>query len=246
MTKWPLAIVILRVRFAIPARLFGMATHTPASSENEGAIAMRLTGPLDSEGFPDKKAWDKTEPLRFSTDWRGENTDPQRATEVRLLWTLEFLFLKFHARYRTITVFSSSEPNGRRDKLWDKDVVEVFLQPPGSELGRYKEFEVAPNGMWIDLDIGPGELHDLRSGLRRRVQVLEKEKKWIAELAIPMQSLTSNFDPKRDWRLNFYRVEGESGPRFYSAWQPTGTPAPNFHVPKKFGRLLFSESTEKR
>jgi len=30
-------------------------------------------------------------------------------------------------------------------------------------------------------------------------------------------------------------------PRFYSAWRPTNTPAPNFHVPEAFGALVFTE-----
>jgi len=42
--------------------------------------------------------------------------------------------------------------------------------------------------------------------------------------------------------VNFYRVEGAAEPRFYSAWQPTGTPAPNFHVPEAFGELVFAAS----
>ena len=139
-----------------------------------------------------------------------------------------------------ITVFSDAEPNGRRDQLWDRDVVEAFLQPNPAELRRYKEFEVSPNGMWIDLDIAPGEKHDLRSGLRRRVVVSEANKTWIAEIALPMKCLVERFDAAAIWRVNFYRVEGPTEPRFYSAWQPTGTPVANFHVPGAFGRLIFA------
>jgi alpha-galactosidase len=54
-----------------------------------------------------------------------------------------------------------------------------------------------------------------------------------------MSCLTAHFDPDAEWRVNFYRVEGATEPRFYSAWRPTGTPAPNFHVPEAFGQLVF-------
>jgi len=84
---------------------------------------------------------------------------------VRLLWSPETLFLQFRARYRTISVFPDAEPNGRRDQLWDRDVVEVFIQPDAFEPRRYKEFEVSPNGFWIDLDIAPGDKRDLHSNL---------------------------------------------------------------------------------
>jgi hypothetical protein len=89
------------------------------------------------------------------------------------------------------------------------------------------------------LDIAPGEKRDLKSGLRRRVRIDEKSRMWKAELALPMKCLTPRFDPAGAWRVNFYRVEGPREPRFYSAWRPTGTPAPNFHVPESFGTLVF-------
>jgi alpha-galactosidase len=199
-----------------------------------------MTEPADGEGFPNQDSWETAPGIRFNADWQGKNTDPGRETEVRLLWTPETLYLRFRARFRVITVFSDAEPNGRRDQLWDRDVVEAFLQPNPAELRRYKEFEVSPNGMWIDLDIAPGEKHDLRSGLRRRVVVSEANKTWIAEIALPMKCLVERFDAAAIWRVNFYRVEGPTEPRFYSAWQPTGTPVANFHVPGAFGRLIFA------
>ena len=204
------------------------------------AVAVRLTAPCDAEGFPRAASWGRACLLRFKADWQGKKADPERETEVRLLWTQEILFLRFQARYRTITVFADAEANGRRDQLWDRDVAEAFLQPDHSNLRRYKEFEVSPNGFWIDLDIAPGEKHDLKSGLKRRVVLNEAKKIWIAELAIPMKCLVARFDPGMVWRVNFYRVEGTQEPRFYSAWKPTGTKVPNFHVPEAFGELVFS------
>lgn len=207
--------------------------------KNTKAAAIKVKEPLDSEGFPLPSSWERATPLRFDTDWQGKNSDSERETEVQLLWTAETLFLRFSARFRTITVFPDAEPSGRRDHLWDRDVAEVFLQPDPSNPRRYKEFEVSPNGYWIDLDIAPGEKHDLKSGLRRRVVLDEVAKTWVAELAIPMKCLTKEFSSSKQWRVNFYRVEGASEPRFYSAWRPTGTEVPNFHVPEAFGELVF-------
>jgi hypothetical protein len=98
--------------------------------------------------------------------------------------------------------------------------------------------------MWIDLDIsaGGGSGRDLQSGLRRRVDVDSAAKTWRAVLALPMKSIVERFDPGVTWRANFYRVEGVQEPRFYSAWQPTRTDKPSFHVPEAFGKLMFAES----
>jgi len=216
-----------------------VARKTSSAREAGGATALQFAGRIDAEGFPEHASWGSVPAVRFDCDWQGRNADPLRETEVRLQWRVDALYLRFLARYRSIHVFTEAEPNGRRDQLWERDVAEVFLQPPGSGARSYKEFEVSPNGFWIDLEIGPGEKRDLRSGLRRRVKVDEQNKTWVAELALSMKSLTVRFDPAKVWRVNFFRVEGASEPRFYSAWRPTGTPAPNFHVPESFGKLVF-------
>ena len=208
----------------------------------ETATAVHFKGAIDVNGFPVDSAWEITPPVRFSTDWKGLNADPERETEVRLLWTQDTLYLRFDARYRVLTVFPDSDSGGRRNQLWERDVCETFLQPDASQLRRYKEIEVAPNGFWIDLDIGAGPRRDLQSGMRRRVDVDSAAKKWRAVLALPMKSLTASFDPAIAWRVNFFRVEGPSEPRFYSSWQATRTPQPNFHVPEVFGRLVFAQA----
>jgi alpha-galactosidase len=194
-------------------------------SDEQTVVAVRMIELADHEGFPSRTSWETAGEVRFSADWQGKNADPER---------------------ETITVFDDSEPHGRRDQLWDRDVAEVFLQPNPAAPRRYKEFEVSPNGMWIDLEIGPGEKHDLKSDLRRRVDLNETTKTWTAELALPMKALIAQFDPAATWRVNFYRVEGATEPRFYSAWQPTRTPVPNFHVPEAFGRLIFAASPSQR
>ncbi|MGH9642434.1 MAG: carbohydrate-binding family 9-like protein, partial [Terriglobales bacterium] len=189
--------------------------------------------------------WTLATPVTFCADWKGQNPDPERRTEARVLWTPQTLYLRFACRYRELFVFADSDPSGRRDRLWERDVAEAFLQADPSRPRHYAEFEVSPNGMWIDLEIGPRQVSpeqapsDLKSGMARSVWVDEERRTWQAELAIPMRALCPRFDPAMVWRVNFFRVEGTNEPRFYSAWQPTGTAQPDFHVPEAFGCLRF-------
>jgi hypothetical protein len=185
--------------------------------------------------------WRSTKPIVFSSDWQGKNPDPGRETAVRILWSPQTLYLQFQCRFRDLHVFTDSDPDGRRDHLWDRDVAEAFLQPEPSHERYYKEFEVSPNGMWIDLDIFPEGRADLKSGMQRSVVLDEKSHTWTAELAIPLKSVTPHFDPRLVWHANFYRVEGMEEPRAYLAWQPTRTAEPNFHVPQAFGNLRFGK-----
>lgn len=213
-------------------------------SQRDGIItAAQAFGPVTLDATNSATDWESAEPIRFCADWQGRNSDSSLETEVRVLWSLSFLYLRFTCRYQDLFVFEDSDPNGRRNHLWDRDVAEAFLQPPDSKgLRFYKEFEIAPNGMWIDLDISPSGLADLKSGLAQSVHLDAQKRIWTAEMSIPMRSLTQIFDPKKEWRANFYRVEGKAEPRKYMAWQPTLTAQPNFHVPEKFGILRFAES----
>ncbi|HEX4486307.1 MAG TPA: carbohydrate-binding family 9-like protein [Terriglobales bacterium] len=184
--------------------------------------------------------WQLAQPIEFCKDWRGENPDPGLQTQARLLWSEQALYVRFDCRYRELFLFEDSDASGRRDQLWDRDVAEIFLQPEPSRPRLYKEFEVSPNGMWIDLDISDEAVTGLKSGLERSVFLDKKHHTWAAELAIPMKSLIQKFDPARAWRINFFRIEGPREPRTYHAWKPTMTAEPDFHVPEAFGELRFA------
>ncbi len=201
--------------------------------------AVRVSQSAIANGFPFEEEWARADPVTFSHDWRGENRDPQRQTEVRLLWTDVDLFVRFHCSYRSLDVFPDSASDGRRDELWDRDVAEVFLQPDRFGEKYYKEFEISPTGQWLDLDISPKGLAHITSGLRTQVRLDEAAKAWTAYLAIPLAAITWDFDFRKPWRVNFFRCEGIEPQRFYSSWQPTNTPQPDFHVPQKFGWLHF-------
>ncbi|MGA9797981.1 MAG: carbohydrate-binding family 9-like protein [Terriglobales bacterium] len=217
-----------------------MPSSRCATSSSE-IVASYVTTKINLDARQSAPEWQKAQPIVFCSDWQGKNPDQQLETEVRVLWSSQTLYMRFECRYRELFLFEDSDSNGRRDHLWDRDVAEAFLQPDPARERYYKEFEVSPNGMWIDLDIFPGGLADLKSGMKRSVFLDVTRQRWIAELAIPLIALTSNFDPQAIWRANFYRVEGKKEPRSYLAWRPTGTPVPNFHVPAAFGQLRFAE-----
>ncbi len=219
-----------------------MDSHEP--HDHSTARAFRIPAEIVLNARNPAPDWSRANPLCFSCDWQGKNRDLLRETELRLLWTPTTLYARFLCRYRELSLFDDSGSNGRRDHLWDRDVAELFLQPDPSRPNYYKEFEVSPNGLWIDLDIFPGGRNDLESGLRHSSYLDSEHHLWTAELAIPMPSLTQVFDPNAVWRANFYRIEGRLEPRFYSAWQPTHTEIPNFHVPAHFGKLRFEEQKE--
>lgn len=215
-------------------------TNTQQCNERQAQIqARRLGRAVSSDEFPSASEWEQSAPISFCEDWQGNNADRQRRTEVRVLWSPDTLFIHFANSYRDLLTFDDAESDGYRLGLWDRDVAEAFIQSDRFGTRNYKEFEVAPNGMWIDLDIVPGGHSRLHSGMRRTVNMDEHAKMWSAQLAIPMRAIVEKFDPAATWRVNFFRCEGREPERWYSAWQATKTSKPNFHVPEAFGTMVF-------
>ena len=202
-------------------------------------VAQHLPQDISLDAEHPASDWERAQPVSFCSDWQGKNPDPWRGTKVWLLWSEQNLYVRFECRYRNLYLFGDSDPNGRRNQLWERDVAEIFLQPDPSKPRFYGEFEVSANGMWIDLDIYAGGRSELNSGMQRSVWLDRSNRLWAAELEIPTQSLTTEFNPSMIWGVNFYRIEGKE-PRTYLAWQATGTQEPNFHVPEAFGELHFA------
>lgn len=208
-------------------------------SEETIAIAAAVSSEFELLAAADSPVWQSAPCLTFERDWQDQHPDPGRRTAVRLLWSPQTLYLRFDCRYRDLHVFEGgAHADGRRYELWLRDVAEAFIQPDPTRLRNYREFEISPNGMWLELDIFPGGNNpDWASGMRHAVRVHPSWLVWTAELAIPLQAFTDHFDPEQEWRINFFRVEGE--PQVFLSWRPTLTPKPNFHVPTAFAPLRF-------
>ena len=168
-------------------------------------------------------------------------------SEVRGFWTATDLYLLFICPYDTLNLFLPAKGGGPRDKLWDRDVVEMFLGDDWRNIRHYREFEIAPTGDWIDLAIDLDKQNDdqsWRSGWQTLARIDEKTHVWYAAARIPLRSVS--LQPVKagvKWRANLYRIEGQ-GPddrRHFMCWQPTCVVNrdPN-HVPENFGTLIFT------
>jgi hypothetical protein len=169
------------------------------------------------------------------------------ATEIRAFWTDANLYLLFKCPYKVLNLFLP--PNNREAHvgLWDRDVVEMFLGYDWKNIRRYREFEIAPTGDWIELAIDLDRKsydHSWRSGWHTMARIDDAQRAWYAAAQIPLSSVSP--EPVRDgtkWRGNLYRIDG-LGPdsqRHFMCWQPTcaGKRDSN-HVPEHFGTLVFT------
>ena len=173
---------------------------------------------------------------------------PDLETEVRGFWTDTHLHLRFRCPYRSLNRFAPAHDGRDRDKLWDRDVVEMFLGDDWKNIRHYREYEIAPTGDRVDLAIdldkeGGGRVWN--SGWQTRARIDERARVWYAAASIPLASVSSaRVSPGTRWRMNLYRIDGQGADsdRRFLCWQPTCVVNrdPN-HVPEAFGTLIFDK-----
>ena len=188
---------------------------------------------------PNAQPWKDAQAVIAENGPRGTPT-PGHRTEIRSVWTPENIYFLFTAPYQDLNLKPNASQETETNKLWEWDVAEVFVGWDKDNIHRYKEFQVSPQGEWVDLDIDrknplPEGGWQWNSGYTVKARVDEANKVWYGAMKIPMKSI----DPRpakagNEMRINFYRLQGAK-PRKGIAWQPTN--ASSYHVPEAFGTL---------
>jgi hypothetical protein len=192
--------------------------------------------------------WRKSASAHIVKDCTHVIDYPELDTEVRGFWTDTDLYLLFRCPYKELNRFLPAMGGGPRVKLWDRDVVEMFLGDDWTNIRHYREFEIAPTGDWIDLAIDLDKRsydHAWRSGWKTAARIDSESHVWYAAAQIPLKAVSNaRVRPRTKWRANLYRIEGlgDDTRRHFMCWQPTCVinRDPN-HVPENFGTLVFEE-----
>jgi hypothetical protein len=180
-------------------------------------------------------------PAAFAeSDVRGDPV-PGYRTEIRSRWTGENLYFLFICPYAELNLKSDPKTDVETNELWKWDVAEVFIGSNFQNIRRYREFEISPQGEWIDLDIDlDAPRHEdgwvWNSGFKSAARIDPATKIWYGFMRIPYSSVDSRpAAAGNTLRVNFFRSQGARPNRKAIVWQPTHQPT--FHVPKAFGTL---------
>jgi hypothetical protein len=184
--------------------------------------------------------WSTATPVYIERDSFGKAA-PGYRTEVRSRWTKDNLYFLFICPYEQLHL--KPGPNARQEtnELWNWDVAEVFVGSDFSDIKRYKEFEVSPQGEWIDLDINLRNPHHedgwkWNSGFQVAARVDEQKRIWYGAMRIPLAAIDPRPAlPGNTLRVNLFRSQGPPHHLHEIAWQPPMSKS--FHVPEKFGLL---------
>jgi alpha-galactosidase len=199
------------------------------------------------DGNLDKPVWRGASWVKVDHDAFTPATFPQSATEIASLWTGAYVYFAYRCKYTTLNLYESKDTSKDFWKLWERDVVEVFLNPQPEHLRHYYEFEVAPNNLWIDLEIDldkkPFGNAQWDSGFEHATSIDAKNHVWTCELRIPVAALIGKkpLEANTEWRINFFRCDGpgDETQRRLLSWSPVQSDTHSFHSPWSFGVIRF-------
>jgi cellulose/xylan binding protein with CBM9 domain len=219
-------------------------------SANETATIFSVRAATQSAltADPDSSFWKPVQGVFAKQDTMG-NPVTKEVMEIRSRWTQDDLYLLFICAYDFLYLKPDPDPAQETNRLWNWDVAEAFIGSDFKDINRYKEFEVSPQGEWVDLDIdrnksgGSPDAWRWNSGFKVKARIDKARKVWYAEMCIPFQSISRNpAKPGLQLRINFFRTQGSGPNRLLLTWRPTH--ARTFHVPAAFGILQLVPETK--
>jgi hypothetical protein len=221
--------------------LFLVVTLSGAfAADNKVAITTEATADVAIDTKPASAFWSQAVPIYAERDKNGQ-TLPGYRTEIRSRWTAKNLYFLFSCPYEELFLRPNPSTTTETNKLWNWDVAEVFIGSDFKNIRRYKEFELSPQGEWLDLDIDLTKTHHeegwtWNSGFQVATRIDEQKKIWYGAMRIPWAALL-DAPPSagKTLRVNFFRSQGPLSNRKEIAWQPTMSET--FHVPERFGLL---------
>ena len=234
-----------RVSFAIVTLIFLGVFPTLAHNKMSNAKRLRVIHISDelAIGELSSAVWDMAHDVTITKYWSGVAAPATRQFNVRLLWSDTALYVRFEATQNEPLIVSEKPDLTQKIKgLWDRDVCEIFIAPDKKNRNKYFEFEIAPNGEWIDLGIEVTPKArltdwDYRSNMTSATRI--DSDKVVMAIKIPFAALGKTPKTGDVWLGNLFRCIGKDPTRGYLAWQPTKTKEPAYHVPKAFGEFQF-------
>jgi hypothetical protein len=231
----------MKLQINLPALAFMLLLAMTALAQSANTInSYHAKADFALTADPNAPEWKSVKGVIAERGPRGEVT-PGHRTEIRARWTDKNLYLLFICPYEELYLTPNPSTTTETNKLWEWDVAEAFIGSDFQKIKHYTEFQVSPQGEWVDLDIDrttePAKhAWEWNSGYEVKARVVKEQKVWYGAMRIPFDKI----DPRapkagNELRINFYRLQGPPPNRKGIAWQPTNSAS--YHVPEAFGLM---------
>ena len=214
------------------------------SANTPVAVASHLAADQSLNTDPNSGLWREAPSVVTDHGPRGEAV-PGHRTEIRLRWTPENLYVFFVCPYEILHLKPEPDTKIETNRLWNYDVAEIFIGADFEKIWQYREYQVSPQGEWVDLDIDTKEAKPeggwgWNSGFQVAARIDQAQRVWYGALKIPFDSIRpGKAKASEQFRVNFYRIQGPPPNRRFIAWNPVGRPS--YHTPEAFGLLRLEQ-----
>jgi len=211
-----------------------------AAEPQEVLSSKRAPGEVTADTNPYSSFWREAPRVVAGADSFGREV-PGHRTEIRSRWTNGNLYFLFICPYEQLHLKPGPDVKNETNQLWKWDVAEAFIGSDFANIRRYKEFEVSPQGEWVDLDIDLDKpRHEdgwkWNSGFQNAARIDSAAHIWYCFMRIPYATIDSRAPAAgNELRVNLYRSQGPPEAHRAIAWRPTGKST--FHAPEAFGIL---------
>jgi len=208
---------------------------------NEVYLCTKIQKDILVDGNYEKLEWRNIEEVSLMENIKGNS--PKMTTMVKSIWSDKYLYFLFVCKDDFIKATMTSF----NDKLYEEDVVEIFLDD-NNDIKTYIEIEINPLNAVLHYQVNNNLKGDILTYARvdnciqSAVRINNSASEISYEIAIPFTEFVTSFNtpPKSgdSWGMNLFRIDrGEDTEDEYSAWSPTGVL--NFHKPEFFGKINF-------
>src|ERR1700739_2958168 len=169
--------------------------------------------------------WRGSEPIYMESNAVGK-AEPKYRTEIRTRWTKQNLYFLFVCPYEELNLRPNPNTSAETNELWNWDVAEAFIGADFRNIRRYKEFEISPQGEWVDLDIDLNRQHDdsgwkLNSNFEVSSRIDKAAHVWYGAMRIPYAAIdTRPAAAGNTLRINLFRCQGPNSRRTYMPRPP--------------------------
>lgn len=206
--------------------------------------------PILIDGLLLESDWKHASQIQLTFDTRGSFLSSARAY-ARFLWDKTNFYVAIVAKDNDV----QSTYKGRDQRLWEEDVLELFIKPNFSS-SIYYEFQFSPTNQVFDAYWSKrgtmGKLKEAtswNSNLRSAVHIdgtlnqsKDKDYGWTVEVAIPLDNIKGNKKDLSSWKVAACRYD------YDDSWEhPKNTStAPvskegGFHEYEVYGDLIFTK-----
>jgi hypothetical protein len=157
--------------------------------------------------------------LRIENAWDGTPLPPEHWITLHILESGSGIELRVQAPLYGDPPPPASPP-GPTDKLWEHEVVELFILGPN---GHYTEIELSPSGHHLVLKLD-GVRKPVETCLPMAFEARCEGARWSGRA-----NLDAAYLPPKPWRINATAIHGSGDERRYLSWVALPGDEPDFH-----------------